>query len=37
VFVVAFVSAPIALAITGATGVYYIFAPVPRVQGGSEE
>jgi uncharacterized membrane protein len=36
VFVVAFVSAPIALAITAVTGVYYIFAPVPRVPTGSE-
>jgi uncharacterized membrane protein len=35
VFGVAFVSAPIALAITGATGAYYIFAPVPRAQAGS--
>ncbi len=37
VFGVAFISAPIALAITGATGAYYIFAPVPRVHPGSEE
>ena len=37
VFVVAFVSAPIALAITGATAVYYIFAPVPRGAGAIAE
>lgn len=32
VFVVAFISAPIALAITGLTGIYYVFAPLPRVK-----
>jgi len=30
VFVVAFIDAPLALAITGATAIYYMFAPVPR-------
>jgi hypothetical protein len=28
---VAFINAPIALAITGLTGLYYVFAPLPRV------
>jgi ABC-type Fe3+ transport system permease subunit len=31
VFVVAFINAPVALAITGLTGLYYVFAPLPRV------
>ena len=31
VFVVAFISAPVALAITELTGLYYVFAPLPRV------
>jgi uncharacterized membrane protein len=31
VFGVAFINAPVALAITGATGLYYVFAPLPRV------
>jgi uncharacterized membrane protein len=31
VFVVAFLSAPVALAIAGATALYYISAPLPRV------
>lgn len=32
VFAVAFISAPIALAITGLTGFYYVFAPLPHVR-----
>jgi hypothetical protein len=31
VFAVAFINAPIALAITGLTSLYYVFAPLPRV------
>ena len=30
VFAVAFISAPLALALAGVTAVYYVFAPVPR-------
>jgi uncharacterized membrane protein len=37
VFAVAFISAPIALAITGLTGFYYVFAPLPRVTQDSTE
>ena len=37
VFVVAFINAPAALAITAATGGYYIFAPVPRVSEDAQE
>ena len=35
VFAVAFISAPISLALAGATAIYYIFAPVPRVTSGA--
>jgi len=31
VFGVAFISAPLALALVGVTAVYYVFAPVPHV------
>jgi uncharacterized membrane protein len=34
VFAVAFISAPVALALAGFTAIYYIFAPVPRVTAG---
>jgi uncharacterized membrane protein len=37
VFVVAFINAPVALAITAATGLYYVFAPLPRVTPESPE
>ncbi len=37
VFGVAFINAPIALAITAATAIYYIFAPVPRGTAAIEE
>jgi len=33
VFVIAFISAPAALALAGATAIYYIFAPVPHTPG----
>jgi uncharacterized membrane protein len=35
VFIVAFVSAPLALALAGATAIYYIFAPVPHATAGA--
>jgi uncharacterized membrane protein len=35
VFVAAFISAPISLALAGGTAIYYIFAPVPRVSAGA--
>ena len=35
-FLVAFVNAPISLAMAGATAVYYIFAPVPRSAAGAQ-
>jgi hypothetical protein len=36
VFIVAFISAPVALAIAGITAVYYIFAPVPHSASGTD-
>jgi hypothetical protein len=30
VFAVAFLSAPLALALAGTTAIYYVFAPLPR-------
>ena len=36
VFIVAFISAPVALAIAGVTAVYYIFAPVPHSAAGTD-
>jgi uncharacterized membrane protein len=36
VFIVAFVSAPVALAIAGLTAAYYIFAPVPHSSPGTD-
>jgi hypothetical protein len=33
---VAFVSAPLALALAGITAIYYIFAPVPQGAAGPE-
>jgi uncharacterized membrane protein len=35
VFVVAFLSAPLALGLAGVTAIYYIFAPVPHATAGS--
>jgi uncharacterized membrane protein len=35
VFLVAFISAPVSLALAGATAIYYIFAPVPHVAAGA--
>ena len=36
VFVVAFLSAPISLALAGVTAIYYIFAPLPKTIPGTE-
>ena len=36
VFVVAFINAPVSLAIAGLTAVYYIFAPVPHSAGSTD-
>jgi uncharacterized membrane protein len=37
VFIVAFISAPVSLALAGATAIYYIFAPVPHTTSGVRE
>jgi uncharacterized membrane protein len=36
VFGVAFVSAPLALAVAGITAIYYVFAPLPRASAGTD-
>jgi uncharacterized membrane protein len=35
-FLVAFINAPVSLALAGATAIYYIFAPVPRATADSQ-
>jgi hypothetical protein len=36
VFAVAFISAPLSLAIAGAVAIYYVFAPLPRATAGAD-
>jgi hypothetical protein len=36
VFAVAFISAPLSLAIAGAAAIYYVFAPLPRATAGAD-